>query len=304
MKTIETIPLGFNRILLTTDFSPISEKALPYAAAIARHFAATIYVAHVIPTEDYAHISPDECSVALAEMKLQAERQINAIMATSHFQGIPHKIILDHGNVLAVLSRIADEDNIDLIVTGTHGKHGLQKLLSGSMAEEIFRIASIPVLAVGPEVVVEPQTEVRLTRILYATDFSLESRRAMRYAYAVAKQYGAHLYFLHVVEDAWAEPVSTRVSADSFCRLRLDEAGLSEISEEIEPEFLVEFGSAEELTLETARKREVQLIVLNVPGTTHPALSAHLPGPIAYNIVSHARCPVLGVRETRRVKEA
>jgi nucleotide-binding universal stress UspA family protein len=118
----------------------------------------------------------------------------------------------------------------------------------------------------------------------------------MRYAYALAKQYGAHLYFLHVVQDAWSEPISTRVSATSFCRLRLHEEGLSEITNEIEAEFLVEFGSAEELTLETARKREVQLVVLSVPGTTHPALSTHLPGPVAYNIVSHAPCPVLGVR--------
>jgi nucleotide-binding universal stress UspA family protein len=118
----------------------------------------------------------------------------------------------------------------------------------------------------------------------------------MRYAYALAKQYDAHFYFLHVVEDVWREPASTRVAADTFCRLQLKEKGLSEIAEEIQSEYLLEFGSAEELTLEVATQRKVQLIVLSVPGTTHPVLSAHLPGPVAYNIVSHARCPVLGVR--------
>jgi nucleotide-binding universal stress UspA family protein len=296
MDSTENVPIRFDKILITTDFSPISEKALPYAAAIARHFGALIYVAHVIPAEDYAHIPPSERTVALAQMKQQAERQITAILASSHFQGIPHEIILDHGDILTLLSRIAKEQNIDLIVTGTHGKHGLQKLLSGSMAEEIFRLASIPVLAVGPEVVIDPQAEMRVERILYATDFSPESRRAMRYAYALAKQYGAHLYFLHVVEDVWREPFSTRVSADTFCRVQLQERGFLEIEEGIQPEFLVEFGMAEELTLEITTKREVQLMVLSVPGTTHPALSAHLPGPLAYNIVSHARCPVLGVR--------
>jgi nucleotide-binding universal stress UspA family protein len=286
----------FDKILLTTDFSSISEKALPYAAAIARHFRAMIYVAHVIPVEDYTHIPPSERSVALARMKEQAERRITAILSSSHFQGIPHKIVLDHGDVLPLLSRIAEEDNIDLIVTGTHGKHGLQKLFTGSMAEEILRIASIPVLAVGPEVVVDPQAEVNIRHILYATDFLPESKRAMRYAYALAKQYGAHLYFLHVVEDVWREPFSTRVPAGAFCRVQLQEKGFSDIEESVDPEFLVEFGMAEELTLEVVKNRDVQLMVLSVPGTTHPALSAHLPGPIAYNIVSHARCPVLGVR--------
>jgi nucleotide-binding universal stress UspA family protein len=288
--------LRFDRVLLATDFSPISEKALPYAAAIVRHFGATLYVVHVIATEDYAHIPPSEHTQALADMKREAERQITAILATAHFRGIPHKIILDHGDVLGVLSRIVEEHEIELIVTGTHGKHGLEKLLSGSMAEEILRLASVPVLAIGPQVEIDPQSEVRIQRILYATDFSPESKRAMRYAYGLAKQYDAQLYFLHVVEDVFREPFSTRVPAEAFCRVQLQERGFSDITEGVQPEFLVEFGMAEQSTLEVAKNRDVQLMVLNVPRTNHPALSAHLPGPIAYNIVSHARCPVLGVR--------
>jgi nucleotide-binding universal stress UspA family protein len=297
MDSTKSAPIRFDRVLLTTDFSSISEKALPYAAAIVRHFGATLFVVHVVATEDYAHIPASEHTLALARMKQEAERRIMATLATSHFQGIPHKIILGHGDVLAVLSRIVVDEDIDLIVTGTHGKHGLEKLFTGSMAEEIFRLASVPVLAIGPEVEIDPQAEVRIQSILYATDFSPESGRAMRYAYAFARQYGAQLYFLHVVEDVWREPFSTRVSAEPFCRVQLQERGFSDIPKDIQPEFLVEFGMAEQLTLEVAGNRDVQLMVLSVPGTAHPALSAHLPGPIAYNIVSHARCPVLGVRE-------
>src|ERR1700758_3581966 len=221
MDCTKSAQLRFDRVLLTTDFSSISEKALPYAAAIARHFGATLYVVHIIGTEHYAHIPASERTIALARMKQEAERRIMAILATSHFQGIPHKMILGHGDVLAVLSRIVEDEDIDLIVTGTHGKHGLEKLFTGSMAEEIFRLASVPVLAIGPEVEIDPQAEVRMQRILYATDFSPESGRAMRYAYALAKQYGAQLYFLHVDEDVWQEPFSTRVTAESFCRLQL-----------------------------------------------------------------------------------
>jgi hypothetical protein len=68
----------------------------------------------------------------------------------------------------------------------------------------------------------------------------------------------AHLYFLHVVEDVWRELFSTRVSADVFRRVQLQERGFVEIEEGAQPEFLVEFGMAEELTLEIATKREVQ----------------------------------------------
>jgi nucleotide-binding universal stress UspA family protein len=198
--------------------------------------------------------------------------------------------------VLAALFQIVEDQETDLIVAGTHGKHGLEKLLLGSMAEEIFRLASVPVLAIGPDVVIDPREEVSVERILYATDFSKESEQAMRYAHALAREYGAQLYFLHVVEDVWREPFSTRVSGDTFCRAQLQKKGFSDMEEGVEPEFLVEFGMAEELTLEVARNRNIQLIVLGVSGTTHPVLSAHLPGPLAYNIISHARCPVLGVR--------
>jgi nucleotide-binding universal stress UspA family protein len=264
MHSAENIPIRFDKILLTTDFSPISEKALPYAAAIARHFAAAIYVAHVIPAEDYAHIAASERDVALHQMKQQAERRIMSILATSHFRGIPHKIILEHGDVMDVLSRLVEAEGIDLIVTGTHGKHGLQKLLSGSIAEEIFRLASIRVLAVGPEVVIDPHAELRIERILYACDFSPDSSRAMRYAYVLAREYGARLFFLHVVEDAWREPFATRVSADTFCRVQLHEKGFSNIEVGVPPEFLVEFGSAEELTLEVARKQGAHSLAIRM----------------------------------------
>jgi nucleotide-binding universal stress UspA family protein len=121
----------------------------------------------------------------------------------------------------------------------------------------------------------------------------------MEYAYALAKAHSAHLYVFHVAEDVWNEPLSTRMSADAFCRMRLLENDLPQSLGGVEAEFLVEFGPPEALILEAAEKRGVQLIVLAVPGTTHPHLSSHLPGPLAYNLASHSLCPVLTVRSTR-----
>lgn len=59
-------------------------------------------------------------------------------------------------------------------------------------------------------------TEARLQRILYATDFSAGSEPAMHFAPRLAQEYGAALFFLHVVEDVWKESISTRVDADDF----------------------------------------------------------------------------------------
>jgi len=298
MDSFDDTPIRFKKILLTTDFSAVSARALPYAASVARRFQSMLYVAHIVPPEAYAHISLAERDAALAEMKREAEKQITGLLAGSEFAVIPHQVILDHGDVLPLLSGLVDELGIDLIVTGMHGRHGLPKLVSGSMAEEILELARLPVLGVGPEVITPPQAEAHLGRILCSTDFSPESRRAVRYAYALAKAYSARLFLLHVVdfEDAWKEPVATRLSADAFFRLELMVRGLPEREEGIETKHLVEFGPQEESILRVLEEQQIQLLVANVPGTEHPALSAHLPGPLAYNLVAHSRCPVLGVR--------
>ena len=77
----------------------------------------------------------------------------------------------------------------------------------------------------------------------------------MLYAYALAKAYRAHLYFLHVVEDVFREPASTRMPAEAYIYLQLQEKGFPEPEAGVQPEFLVEFGLAEALVLEVAEKR-------------------------------------------------
>ena len=289
-------PIQFQRIMLATDFTPASAKALPYAAAIARHFQSTLLVAYVIPSESYDHIPSGLRDDALFRMRREAEENIKALLATSHLEGVPHEAVLGSGDLWPALSTLAEDHLIDLLVTASHGRHGLDKLVSGSPAEEVARLAARPVLLVGPEVTVAPAAEVHVERILHATDFSPESRRAMDYAYALSKAYSAHLSLLHVVETAWTEPLSTRATPEAFWRARLLERGWPESEEGVEPEFLVESGSPERLIVETAHQRGVQLVVLSFPGASHPKLAAHLPGPLAYNVVTHARCPVLVVR--------
>jgi nucleotide-binding universal stress UspA family protein len=288
--------IRFDRILFATDFSPISAMALPYAAAIARRFSSTLYVLHVISAESHADLSGENRDEILAGLRQQAEQRITALLASSHFQGIAHQVLLEQGDILPVLSSVAQKQNVDLIVAGTHGRHGLQKLLLGSVAEEISRLVRLPVLLIGPEVRIPPEAEVRIQRILHVTDFSAGSRRAMDYAYALARAYAAQLYFLHVSEDATAEPLSARMPPQVFFRARFQQQHWPQAEQGITAQFLVEFGSPERISLEVAENRNVQLIVLGEPETTHLELSAHLPGPLAYNVMSHARCPVLVIR--------
>jgi nucleotide-binding universal stress UspA family protein len=268
---------------------------------MARHFGARLYLAYVIPTDAFDLIPVGERDAALENMRGHVEEQMAGLRATSLLQGLPHEVLVDHGAVWPMLSAMAEKHEINLIVVGTHGRRGVEKVLLGSIAEEILRCAQHPVLMVGPESSVAPETEARLRRILYATDFSPESEPAMHYACSLAKEYKAALFFLHVAEDVWKEPLSTRMQAGDFFRLRLMEKHWV-LEEGVAPEFHVEFGLPAEFILDTAGKLQIELIVLGVRGTRYPRVAAHLPGPTAYDVVSRARCPVLVIRGGTQVR--
>lgn len=299
-EPLEQLPVRIRKILFASNFSETSAMALPYAAAFARRFHAEICVAHVIPSEEYAHIAPEQLGATLQAMKQTARERIEHLLADSRFSDIVFRIVLDHGDVMTAIASHVQAEAIDLIVAGSHGRHGLRKLFAPPVDEEIARAAACPVLLVGPEVAVEPEAEVRVHRILHPTELHPSSRPAMEFACALARVYNAELFVLHVAEDIWQEPLSTRMTPEAFCRMRLLESGLPESTLGVEPQFLVDFGSAESLILEAAEKRDVQLIVIGVPGATHPELAVRLPGTLAYDIASHSRCPVLAVRNEER----
>jgi nucleotide-binding universal stress UspA family protein len=292
----DTLPIRLKRILFASNFSATSAMALPYAASMARRFGAEIFVSHVIALEEYEHIEPAQLDATLAQMKLDAGKRIEALLSASGFSGIPYRVFLDHGDVMEAVAAQVREHAIDLIVAGSHGRHGIQKLLYPSIDEAIARDVACPALLIGPQTAVRPEAEVRIARIVLATDFQPHSRPVMDYAYSLAAAYEAELYLLHVADDVWKEPLSTRMTPEAFCRVRLLENGLPERAHGVEPKFLVEFGSPELLILEAAQRVGAELIVAGLPVTAHPGWSSHLPGPLAYDLASHAHCPVLAVR--------
>ncbi len=293
-------PLLFHRVLLATDFSPPSRIALPYAVAFAKHFHSKLYIAHVIPRDAYEAIPAVEGGAALEAIRRKAEQQLFEMTSTCVDSKISHEVLIDHGDFWPSISAVIERKKVDLIVIGTQARHGLEKLMLGSTAEEILRSAKEPVLTVGPECSVGAQTESRVRRILFATNFSSESEPAMRYAYSLAGSYHAALHFLHVAEDVWKEPLSTRMSAKDFFMLRMLENHWTLRQEDAVPEFHVSFGPRAECILETAEHLKSELIVLGVRGSAHPRVAAHLPGPTAYDVIVHARCPVLVVRDNSR----
>ena len=294
----------FSRIKLTdvlyaTDFSESAELALSYAVAIAQHFGGRLQIAHAISPEIYDHNLPEMIPSILKGLLATADKQMHRVSTSGVLAGVPHQTIVRDGEVWEVLAAIAAEYQSDLIVVGTRGRRGIKKKILGSVAEEIYRLATIPVLTVGPRNTLPAPAKFG---ILYATDFSPESLYALPYAVSFAQEFGGLLTVLHV---------ATGVAPDSDIRMKLGEFFTDELHALLPPEHLpwakvhyqVKFGPAVEGILEAAEEHSAGLVVMGVRGTGSLQSATPRFGSTAQWVVSLANAPVLTVRRKIFTKE-
>jgi len=286
--------VSISKILVTTDFSPVSDHALDFAIALARRYDARIYLTHVITPDPFQFAEPQLAQATYEKVRQAAEEGITDILISGKLRGVPHEVLMDEGNVWPTLENLIRKHEIDLVVTGTHGRGKVQKLLIGSVAEEIFRKADCAVLTVGPRVPNEVKKEIELNRILFATDFGPGAEKAAAYAFSLAQEHNATLTLLHVIESAVAYNEESVARQKEINIVRMKKL-MPEGSENwCKPEFRANFGAAVEEILLAARESKADLIVMGAKAQN--SLAGHAPMTIAYNIVSKATCPVLTVR--------
>jgi len=286
-----TSRITLRNILFTTDFSAVSKAALPYAMDLARLYDGKIFVAHIVPHEAYLSVPLEPIPVDL-DLFWNREKQNMADFASqSSFGTVPHEEILQRGEMWDVIADIIEKKSIDLVVAGTHGRHGLKKVVLGSAAERIYRQAQCPVLTIGPEAVESSRTSWELKQILFATDFSKASLHALPYALSLAEENQANLIFLNVMPLV---PYQYKEAAEASTRNKLE--ALMPAEPWCSPEFLVNFDFPAEGILQVARERTADLIVLGVRKPGAATLTSHLPWSTAADVVSASPCPVLTVR--------
>jgi universal stress protein A len=147
LPPIPVSSLLLKKILVPTDFSECSEKAFRYAIALARQFQSQIVLAHVIQ----AFYPPPELLVLDApalETRVREEAQKRLATWKKSVSELQLRTVLLNGVPEREINQLADEDNIDLIVIGTHGRSGMSHFLLGSTAERVLRHAPCPVLVV------------------------------------------------------------------------------------------------------------------------------------------------------------
>ena len=290
--------IALKNILFATDFEASAGRALPFATALADRYGAKFYAAHVIPPGAYALARPESIELTLEELQANASRALNQIVDPLRQHGQRCGTLLGCGDTTDMLMEFVRDHSVDLVVVGTSSRGGLGKVLLGSTAEEIIRVAPCPVLTVGPHVTAV--ASVRIRRIVCATDFSLGSLRAAEFAVSLANEYEAALTLVHVVDEALTEsPDLVKWRTEQ----RLREMIPSEPNPLHEPEVAVEIGPVAERILAVANELIADVIVMGVRGAGAFADTASHFGSIAHKMVAIAPCPVITVGHRQKAED-
>ena len=304
----------FRNILFPTDFTPHARHALKYAAAFARGGAGRIVLfsvqsgtvpANLLTLPERIFEEPDK------RWLRQLRSEVGEILSDPLLAGIEVEPIIVEGEPAQEIARAAHEFNIDLVTIVTHGRKGLTRALWGSTAEEIIAEAPCPVLTIRP-----PQrdfvehrggsTEIRLNRVLLATNFRPTSNAATQMAIALAARTGAELHAVYVISDYVGQMAEMfpEASGEQLTRLRefvdarmqnfVREAGARATTHIAE-------GRPYEEIVRLSMESDFDLIVIGT--SAHASLFGGAPvlGPDIERVVRNAPCPVLAVPSGRVV---
>jgi nucleotide-binding universal stress UspA family protein len=304
--------IEIRRILCPIDFSDYSRRTLDHAIAIARWYESTVTVLHVFSTAPVAAVGPGP--VVLEPIVLTAVDRDQLLADTKAFAeaegapGITIDAAVRAGNTAGEILEQATSMKADLLVIGTHGRSGFERLFLGSVAEKVLRKAGCPVMTVPrhlPDAV--PAGPVLYKRILCPVDFSESSLHALKYAISMAQEADGQLTVLHVVEhdlqntaDMASVAYAAGMTIGNFLKER-EEALRRRLQETIAgaPEFcsvesLITQGKPWREVLRIAAERQSDLIVMGVQG--RGAADLLFFGSTTQHVVREASCPVLTLR--------
>jgi nucleotide-binding universal stress UspA family protein len=282
-------------ILVGTDFSAASERALEYALALARRYEAKIYLTHVITSDANVMLAPELMSRAHEKEVREAQERMGEILTSGRMRDVPHVMEIENGSLWPTIEALIGKHQIDLVVVGTEGVGGFQKMLLGSGAEQIFRQAMCPVLTVGPATKGGTPREMEFKNILFATDFGVGAEREAAYAFSFAQEHQANLTLLHVVRHA--DDYSEQGLALKRDAITHELAELVPVGGEVwcKADFRMRLGDPAEEILSAARETKADLVVIGAKRGKGLA-AGHALNTIAYKVVCGAPCPVLTVR--------
>jgi nucleotide-binding universal stress UspA family protein len=292
--------IPIRKILCPVDTSDFSRRAVQHAAALGTWYEAEVTVLYVRPVM----VTPALWFGAPPVLPPDADEREEAMAAIGSFVKAAVgdervSIAVTEGPVVEEILRTAGELPADLLVMGTHGLSGFERLLLGSITEKTLRKAPCPVLTV-PRLAAEQAAPPHVTfaTIVCGVDRSPASQRALRYALSLAQEAGGRLVLVHTIEDLSEEdPRYSSHFNTPECwnriapEIRADYEKLVPADARVwcDLEVVVPHGKAYRELLTVAGERRADLIVVGAAGSSMPF------GTTVQHVLRQAACPVLAV---------
>jgi nucleotide-binding universal stress UspA family protein len=294
----------FKTILCATDFSDFSNYTIRYGVALAKEFAAKLFVCHIIDLSSvaiYGEFQLDPIGQQNRIMK-DANAQLQDLIGTQPVEWEP---LISVGKAADEISRAVAEQDIDLVITATRGRSGLKRLLLGSVTERLMRILSCPLLVVrGTEqkMVSTAEQKIKLAKILVGCDFSPDSSLAFEHGLSLAQEFQSELHLAHVIEPPVQPNLfkeETTLAGDiqaNYHKLlmqKLRDMIPEDAANWCKPKTRILEGQPYEELVNYSEANDIDMIVLGVRG--HGLVKSLLLGSTTDRVVRKAPCPVLSV---------
>ncbi|MGD0797279.1 MAG: universal stress protein [Acidobacteriaceae bacterium] len=288
----DRVSVSIDNILFATDFSAASQKAEAYAKALALNFRSKVDVVHVFDPSAVTSYVEAVVGLPVTERRQINDQEVEQVRKEFAGAGLTAQASSPEAyRPWAALLQFAQEHPTDLIVSGTHSKWGIERIMLGSTAEELIRNAACPVLTVGPNAKEPGPGPLVFRSIVYATDFSPEAARAAAYALSFAQDSGAHLYLCYVLGPHIVSQPCEFLDAPFKAALKrlIPESSYDWCN----PEVVVEHGDAGPAILNLAARVSADLIVLGARNASF--WLTHIEHGLTPNLLAEASCPVMTV---------
>jgi nucleotide-binding universal stress UspA family protein len=295
--------LEIKAILCPVDFSEFSVRAYHHALSLAEHYRAKLVAQHIVemsryPYADYAATAGDYAEFCRT-LHEGGKEQLREFVKKHHHDMIQPELVVNEGAAPDCILSLAQASKVDLIVMGTHGRRGYDRLVLGSVTNRVMRKTPYPVLAVCKLPQGSPPADIasgkarghHLNRVLFCTDFSENSERALSYAISATDEYDAELTLLHVLENAPSAGKTEEVMAKTA--QQLDHLIPPEARKNLKIKTAVRVGKPYQQIIQLAEQMQADLVAMGVRG--RGALDMAVFGSTTYRVLQLGPCPVLAV---------
>ena len=276
------------RILCPIDFSKHSAAALRAAGGVAKAFGSEVIVLHAQRLEAPVYFTVAQAQALKAQLRRSthaARKYVSGFAENNLAAGVRHSVMLVEDAPVSAVLRALRDSRAALLVMGTHGRSGLERIRLGSVTESVLRQVKVPVLTVGPRI--KPAASLgSVRRVLCPVNYSALARAAFEHAVALAEKTQAELIVTHALENDLG-------TDESDSHRQLCDWVPAEVRNRCAVKEVVKRGSPVEQIVAEARSSHADIIVVGA----HPRsfLGTILFGSTTELVIRNAPCPVLSV---------